>query len=349
MRIAQFAPIWIPVPPTTYGGIEFVVSELTEGLIARGHEVTLFATGDSVTKARLVSPWPASLWRAKLASPHAVWSLHLSNLLDHQGEFDIIHDHCTFYTAPFTRFIEPPVVSTLHRPLTSETHKVFERYPDMHYVPISRDQKSSAAFLKNVDYIYNGIPVERFPFNANPKDYLLWLSKIIPSKGILEAIKVAKLTGDKLVIAGNVVGEENERFFKYEVNPLIDGEQITYVGQADFETKVKLFKNAKALLCPFLRREPFGLVIVEAMACGTPVIGYRQGAIPELIDHGVTGFVVDTYDEMAGAVKLLPGIDRAACRKRVEEKFSVKTMIDKYEALYASILKQTGNGNGHGV
>lgn len=342
MKIAQFAPIWIPVPPTSYGGTEFVVSELTEGLLARGHDVTLFATGDSVTKARLVSPWPASLWRAKLSSPHAVWSLHFSNLLDLHEQFDIIHDHCTFYTAPFSRFLKPQIVSTLHSPLTPETHKVFDRYPNrnMHYVPISKDHKASAAFLKNVEYIYNGIPVDRFPYNANPKDYLLWISKIVPQKGVLEAIKVAKLSGQKLIIAGNIVGEENARFFKYEVQPLIDGDQITYVGEADFDTKAKLFKNAKALLCPFLRREPFGLVMVEALACGTPVIGYRTGSIPEIVEHGVTGYVVDNAEQMADAVAKIDKIDRAACRKRVEDNFSTTRMIDEYEALYRRILQK---------
>lgn len=340
MKIAQFAPIWIPVPPHTYGGIEFMVSELTEGLIARGHEVTLFATGDSVTKGRLISPWPASLWRAKLGSPHAVWSLHYSNLLDLHKEFDIIHDHATFYTAPFTPFLDPPVVSTLHRPLSPETHKVFDRYPDTYYVPISKDQKSSAAFLKNVDYIYNGVPVDRFPFNANPRDYLLWLSKVTPQKGVLEAIRAAKLAGMKLVVAGNIVGDENERFFKYEVQPLIDGEQITYVGQADFDAKVKLFKNARALLCPFKRREPFGLVMTEAMACGTPVIGFRDGAIPEVVEHRVTGYVVDDVEQMVDATKMIDAIDRKKCRERVEEKFSMTRMIDEYEALYSRILKK---------
>lgn len=338
MKIAQFAPVWVPVPPRSYGGTEFVVSELTEGLIARGHEVTLFATGDSATKGALVSPWPASLWRAKLGSPHAVWSLHYSNLLDRAEEFDIIHDHCTFYTAPFTRFIGTPVVSTLHRPLSPETHKVFERYPEIYYVPISRDQKNSATFLKNTPYIYNGIPADRFPFNPNPKDYVLWLSKVIPSKGVLQAIEAAKLAREKLIIAGNIVGEENERYFKYEVQPLIDGDQVQYVGEADFETKSKLFKNAKALLCPFNRREPFGLVMTEAMACGTPVIGFRVGSIPEIIEHGVTGYVVDDVEQMADAIRKIGDIDRKKCRERAETKFSTTRMVDEYEALYKKIL-----------
>ncbi len=340
MKIAQFAPIWIPVPPHTYGGTEYVVSELTEGLIARGHEVTLFASGDSTTAARLISPWPASLWRAKLPSPHAVWSLHCTNLLELHEQFDIIHDHCTFYTAPFTRFLKPPVVSTLHRPLSPETHKVFERYPKTTYVPISKDQKSSASLLAGVDHIYNGISVEKFPFNANPKDYLLWISKIIPTKGILEAIQAAKLAKTKLVIAGNVVGEENERFFKYEVLPHVDGQQVEYVGEADFEAKTKLFKNARALLCPFNRREPFGLVMVEAMACGTPVIGFRNGSIPEIVTHRETGFIVDTVEQMADAVRLVGDIDRKKCRERVEEFFSVSRMLDSYEALYKKVLDE---------
>jgi glycosyltransferase involved in cell wall biosynthesis len=300
--------------------------------------VTLFATADSVTKARLISPWPVSLWRAKVTSPHAVWSLHLSNLLDTHEEFDIIHDHCTFYTAPFTRFLKPPVVSTLHRPLTPETHKVFGRYPKTHYVPISRDQQSSAELLAGTRYIYNGIPTERFPFNASPSDYLLWLSKITPEKGVVDAIKTAKMSGLRLIIAGNVVGEEGERFFKYEVSPLIDGERVEYVGQADFETKVKLYRGARALLCPFHRREPFGLVMTEAMACGTPVIGYRVGSIPEIVEDGVTGFVVDGIEGAVEAVGKIPTIDRQACRRRVEEKFSTRRMVDDYESLFSRTI-----------
>ncbi len=338
MRIAQFAPIWVPVPPRSYGGTEFVVSELTEELTARGHEVTLFASGDSVTKARLVSPWPASLWRARLNSPHAVWSLHMSNLLDRQDEFDIIHDHCTFYVAPFTPFLKPPVVSTLHRPLTPETHKVFGRFPKINYVPISRDQMSSAPDLHHAHMIHNGIPTERFRFNASPQGHLLWLSKIIPSKGVIQAIQAAKLADTRLIIAGNIVGEENERFFKYEVQPLIDGEQVKYVGEADFDAKVELFRNARALLCPFTRREPFGLVMTEAMACGTPVIGFRNGAIPEVVEDGVTGYIVDSVEEMAAAVPKIPALSRAACRKRVEEHFSVKRMVDEYENLFKRII-----------
>lgn len=338
MKIAQFAPIWIPVPPRSYGGIEFMVSELTEGLLKRGHEVTLFATQDSQTDGRLISPWPTSLWRAKLNSPHAVWSLHLSNLLDHHEEFDIIHDHATFYTAPFTPFFRPPVVSTLHRPLTPETQKVFEKYPNINYVPVSEDQRTSAAALHHVNTIHNGVPIERFTFNNEPDDYLLWISKIIPGKGILEAIEVAKSSGSKLKIAGNIVGEENERFFKYEVLPHIDGTQIEFVGEVDFDTKHKLFRNARAFLAPFKRREPFGLVLTEAMVCGTPVIGFKDGAIPEIIEDGVTGFVVNDTSEMCEAVRKIGSLDRANCRARVVDHFSTERMIDDYENLYARIV-----------
>ena len=340
MKIAQFPPIWIPVPPRTYGGTEFVVSEVTEGLVARGHEVTLFASGDSTTSARLISPWPAALWRAKLSSPHAVWSLHLDNLLQHQDEFDVIHNHCGFYIFPAAKFIKKPIINTLHRPLAPENYKVFERFSDSIYVPISRDQMDSAPKLRRVRMIYNGIPTERFPYNANPQDYLLWISKIIPEKGILEAIRVAKLAGKQLKIAGNIVGEENERFFKYEVQPLIDGDLIQYVGEADFETKIGLFRNAKALLCPFNRREPFGLVLIEAMACGTPVIAFGSGAIPEIVEDGVTGFVVKSVEDMAEAVNRLPLLDRAACRRRVDENFSVTRMIDEYENLCRELTQQ---------
>jgi glycosyltransferase involved in cell wall biosynthesis len=343
MRIAQIAPLWIPVPPFTYGGTEFVVSLITEELVKRGHEVTLFATGDSHTSGRLVPIWPKSLWRARLHTPHAAYSLLFNELLRRQKEFDIIHDHCEFYSAPFSKFLKIPVVSTVHHPMYEEMTILFKKFPNVNYVAISKNQRKTAPGVNFVKTIYNGIPVEKYEFEPNPKDYLLWLSKITPEKGIGEAIEVAKAAGEKLVIAG-IIPKEQQDYFDYRIKPRIDGEQIQFVGAANFEKKVELFKNAKALLYPIKRAEPFGLVVVESMACGTPVIAYKEGSMPELIKDGKTGFLVKDRDEMIEATKKIDKISRKICRSYVVKKFSAEKMVNKYEALYHKILKEKRNG-----
>lgn len=339
MRIAQIAPLWIPIPPLTYGGTEFIVSLITEELVKRGHQVTLFATGDSKTKARLVPVWPKSLWRAKLNVPHAVFSLLYHEILSRQDEFDIIHDHCEFYTAPFSKFLTPPVISTVHHPMYEEMIILFKKFSNINYIAISKNQRKTAPGVNFVKTIYNGIPLERYLFQENPKDYLLWISKITPQKGLAEAIEVAKRTGEKLIIAG-IIPKEEQDYFEYRVQPMIDGKQIQFVGAANFEKKVELFRNAKALLYPIRRPEPFGLVVVESMACGTPVIAYKKGSMPEIIKDGKTGFLVDSQTEMIDALKKINQIDRRTCRRYVARKFGIQKMVNKYEALYNTILKE---------
>jgi len=342
MRIAQIAPLWIPVPPLTYGGTELVVSLITEELVKRGHKVTLFSTGDSKTSANLVPIWPKSLWRANLATPHAVYSLLFNELLKRQDEFDIIHDHCEFYSAPFSKFLKVPVVSTIHHPVFEEMIILFKKFPNINYVAISKSQRKTAPGINFVKTIYNGIPVERYTFEEKPKDYLLWLSKITPEKGISEAIEVAEQTGEKLIIAG-IIPKAQQDYFDYRIRPRIDGKQIQFVGAANFERKVELFKDAKALLYPIKRTEPFGLVVVESMACGTPVIAYNEGSMPELIKDGKTGFLVKNKEEMVKAVSKIGSINRRVCRKYVKRKFCLEKMVNKYEALYYKILKDKKN------
>lgn len=345
MRIAQIAPLWIPIPPLTYGGSEFVVSLITEELVKRGHQVTLFATGDSKTSAHLIPVWPKSLWRAKLSAPHAAFSLLYHEILSRQNEFDIIHDHCEFYTAPFSKFLKPPVISTVHHPMYEEMIILFKKFPNINYIAISKNQRKAAPGINFVKTIYNGIPLERYSFQEKPKDYLLWISKITPKKGLSEAIEVAKKTGEKLIIAG-IIPKEQQDYFEYRVQPMIDGKQIQFVGAANFEKKVELFRNAKVLLYPIRRPEPFGLVVVESMACGTPVIAYKEGSMPELIRDGKTGFLVDTQEEMIAALKKINQIDRIACRRHVGRKFGLKKMVNKYEALYNTILKEKKKNGG---
>ena len=289
MRIAQIAPLWIPIPPYTYGGTELVISWLCDELVRRGHQVTLFATNDSKTSANLVPIWPQSLWRAKLRSPHAVFSLLYEKLISLQDQFDIIHDHCEFYTAPYSRFLKPPVVTTLHHSLTEETTILYKKFPNINYVAISKNQKRSGPGINIVRVIYHGLPLEKYPFNPSPQDYLLWLSRIGPDKGIAEAIDIAKLSGEKLIISGNILPQYAD-YFEFRIKPLIEGKQIQFVGASDFEKKIELLKNAKAFIFPIKRPEPFGLVVIESMACGVPVIAFKEGSLPELIENGKTGF-----------------------------------------------------------
>ena len=339
MRIAQIAPLWIPTPPITYGGTEFVISLLTEELVKRGHEVTLFATGDSKTSARLIPIWPKSLWRAKLHAPHAVFSLLYRELIERQNEFDVIHDHSEFYGTAYSKFIKPPIVSTIHHPMYEEMIILFKKFPKINYVAISKNQRKTAPGVNFKATIYHGLPTKKYPFQAKPKNYLFWISKITPEKGLAEAIEVARMAGEKLLIAG-VIPKEEQDFFDYRIKPLIDGEQIQFLGAANFEKKVELFRNAKAFIFPIRRVEPFGLVVMEAMACGTPVITYKEGAMPEIVKHGKTGFLANSKEEMVKFIKRIGEIDRKKCRLQVTRRFSLKKMVNKYEALYYKILKE---------
>ena len=339
MRIAQVAPLWIPVPPYTYGGTELVVSWLCDELVRRGHQVTLFASEDSKTQAQLIPIWPRSLWRAKLNAPHAVFSLLYEKLISLQDNFDIIHDHCEFYTAPYSKFLKPPVVTTLHHPLTEETIILYKKFPNINFVAISKNQRKSAPGINIVKTIYHGLPIEKYEFNDRPKDYLLWLSKIIPQKGVAEAIDIAKLAGENLIISGNIPPEQGD-YFVFRIKPLIDGKKIQFVGASDFPKKVELLKNAKAFIFPIKRPEPFGLVVIEAMACGTPVVAFKQGSLPELIENGKTGFLVNNVEEACQVLKKVNRISRKYCREYVKKNFNLKRMVNRYEKLYKKILKQ---------
>ena len=259
-------------------------------------------------------------------------------LLERQNEFDIIHDHCEYYTTPFSKFLKPPIVTTLHSVFAEENTILYKKFPNINYVAISNNQRKSAPGVHIGKTIYHGIPVEKYGFSARPKDYLLWLSKIAPDKGLGNAIEIAKMAGEKLIISGPI-SPENADYFEYRIKPLIDGKQIQFVGTADFKKKIELLRRAKAFLFPiFNRQEPFGLVVIEAMACGTPVIAATSGSMPELIKDGETGFLVDTKEEAVQVLKKIHTISRKKCREHIAENFSLQTMVDNYEQLYKEIL-----------
>lgn len=342
LRIAQIAPLWIPVPPRTYGGIELMVYNLTEELVKRGYDATLFASGDSRTSAKLVSPEEKALWLQKeLKNPHAAIIKMLHLIKERVRDFDIIHNHFNFFMFPL-QFLEGilPMLTTIRRPMDRLYAETIKLFPKIHFCTLSQDAKKSAEDygIRVLDFVYNGIDIEAYEFNKTPEDYLFYLGRMNQGKGIMEAIRVAKECGKKLIIAGNIVGAEEWNYFMREIQPLLNEPNINFVGQVDFNEKVKLLKNASALLFPISVREAFGNVMIESMACGTPVIAFPSGSVPEVVVDGKTGFIVENEKEMVEMIGKINSINRSDCREYVEKNFTVKKMTDKYEKIYETIL-----------
>jgi len=342
LRIAQVAPLWVPVPPRTYGGIELMLSLLTEELVARGHKVTLFASGDSKTKAELVAPTSTGLWLRKVRSPHAVIEVLLKEVHNRRHDFDLIHNHADFFMFPLAMMDDgTPILTTLHRPIDDAEAQAIKAYPNKYFCAISEDQKRSAEEkgIKISGVVYNGIDVPRYKFSNWPDDYFMYLGRLNDEKGVVDAIEVAKRAKVPLVVAGNIVGGDEWNYFFHKVQPELNSEYIRFVGQVDFNEKVRLLKDARALLFPIHRREPFGLVMIEAMACGTPVIGYNKGSVPEVVKDGETGFVINSKEEMIEAILYkVQKIKRSACREHVEKNFTIQKMVDTYEEVYEKVI-----------
>lgn len=361
LRIAQIAPPFLSVPPKTFGGTEAVVSNITEELVKRGHEVTLFASGDSQTTAKLEYTFQQALNYEELEktlSPLGqklrwMYSLpvfmHVIKALEQEKKFDIIHDHTHYLTCFFSEFLKTPLLSTYHGSFTlaeqSPIEKMLlEKYKNLNWVAISESQKSESKIKLNiVSTIYNGIHINEFSYQEKPQEYLIWLGRITDRKGIEEAITVAKTLNKQLIISGNIKDRDME-YFETKIKAHIDGQQIVYAGVADFKKKHELLRNAKALLYPVKWEEPFGMVMIEAMAVGTPVIGFRRGAVAEVVQDKKTGFIVDTLDEMIAKTKQLYELSlyeyifmRRESRLRVKKLFTVETMVDQYEALYVKL------------
>ncbi len=340
MRIAQVTPLWERVPPPAYGGIELVVSLLTDELVRRGHEVTLFATGDSITLAKLESVHPRAIRTDPSVKEYQVYeSMQLGHVYQRSHEFDVIHSHMGFSALPYAQFAKTPTVHTLHGVFSSDSRKLYADARSQAYVSISDAQREPELGLNYVATVYNGIDVDSYKFYAEPNDppYLAFLGRLSPEKGPHHAIEIAKRTGMSLKMAGKI--DIIDRAFYDEIlSPQIDGEQIQYLGEANHVQKNTLMGGAVATLFPITWREPFGLVMVESMAAGTPVIGMRLGSAPEVIKDGKTGFLCETVDECVAALARIAEIDRAVCRQHVIETFSVEQMADGYEAVYRQLL-----------
>ncbi len=352
LRIAQIAPLWERLPPPLYGGTERVVSSLTEGLVRDGHDVTLYASGDSVTKARLVSVYPRPLFRDGVPWTDVIYPmLNITEAFDHESEFDIIHVHLNkssdYIAMPLARHIAHKVVFTLHfpYPLVQDRisrHTFFQKYRELNFVSISNTQREKGENLNWLGTVYNGIELNPYTFHPKPQNYFVWLGKFNPDKGVAEAIQATKKAGAKLIMAGKVDEMEKDdfRYFKEQVEPHVDGKQIQFVGEANDAKKNELFGGAKAFLNPIQWNEPFGLVMTEAMATGCPVISIARGAATEIIQDGKTGYLVHTVDEMVDRMKKIDTIERAQCRARVEKHFSAPAMVAGYSQIYQSMIRK---------
>ena len=337
MKIGMLSPNAWRTPPRHYGPWENVVSLLTEALVKRGIDVTLFATGDSLTNARLQAICKKGYEEDRSIEPKVWECLHISEVFEHAGEFDLIHNNFDFLPLTYSGLISTPVITTIHGFSSPKIYPVYQKYNDRaFYVSISKaDRLDSLDYVANV---YHGIDISQFTFQPRPDKYLLFFGRIHIDKGAGEAIEIAKKSGMKLIMAGII---QDPQYYEKNIRPFIDGRRVIYVGSAGPEKRDSLLGNAYAMLHPINFDEPFGLSVVESMACGTPVIAFNRGSMPELINHGHNGFLVQTVDEAVAAVNDIPMIERSACRRVVEERFTADSMAKDYIDVYRRVLKMT--------
>lgn len=334
-KIAVLSPVAWRTPPRQYGAWETVASNITEGLVDRGWDVTLFATKDSITKAKLHAVIDKGYEEDPSQEAKVVECLQISEMMEHAGEFDLIHNNYDFLPLTYSRLIQTPMLTTIHGFSTDRIRRVYHKYRhDSYYVSISdSDRDPDLPYLATV---YNGIDLSNLTFSEKPGDKLVFLGRIHPDKGTHLACQTAKRAGMELLIAGII---QDRRYFEEQVKPYIDDNQIRYIGPVGPPERDALFKQAYAVLHLNELPERFGLVMAEAMAAGVPVIAYDRGSCREVVADGETGFLVENVDEAVEAVRKICQIDRRACRRRVEENFSIPTMVQAYEKVYLEIFK----------
>ncbi|MFO7619899.1 MAG: glycosyltransferase family 4 protein [Bacteroidales bacterium] len=336
MKIAILSPVAWRTPPRKYGPWEQVASNITEGLVENGIDVTLFATGDSITKGKLEYICERPYSEDPEIDPKVWECLHISHLMEQADKFDLIHNNFDFLPLTYSRLIKTPMVTTIHGFSSQKILAVYKKYNSTnHYVSISNSDRSP-----ELDYsatIYNGINTAEFTFQSEPKDYLLFFGRIHPEKGTYESIQIAKQSGRRLIISGLI---QHQEYFESRIKPYINDDDIKYAGNSGPEERERLMGEAYALLHPISFEEPFGLSVAESMLCGTPVIAFDKGSMPELILDGKTGFLVRNIDEAVRAVKNIKSVDRKYTSEYAASKFSRQKMIEGYLEVYKNVLEK---------
>jgi len=336
MRIAMISPIAWRTPPQHYGPWENVVSLLTEGLVKKGIDVSLYATADSITEARLCAVCPRGYEEDRSLDPKVWECLHISEVFEHATEYDLIHNHFDFLPFTYSRLVSTPMLTTIHGFSSPQIHPVYEKYNDgVYYVAISNADR--LPILNYIATVYHGINLKQFNYQPTPGDYLLFFGRIHPDKGTKEAIEIAQKAKMKLILAGII---QDQQYYEQLIKPHLDNETITYIGSAAPVKRSHLLGKAYALLHPINFEEPFGLSVIESLACGTPVIAFRRGSMPEMIEHGYNGFLVSSVQEAVDAILRIPSIDRSCCREIVAERFTADIMVENYIKVYRKILQK---------
>lgn len=338
MKIAQVAPIFERVPPEKYGGTERVISYLTEELVQQGHEVTLFATGDSITQARLIFSIPKS---RRFDSAQQEWLMYSTVMLDqvlaHALEFDFIHFHTDYLHFPLLKNLQVPHCTTLHGRLDLPALvPIYQHFQKVPLISISYSQRLPLQWANWQANVYHGLPTNLYQFNPNPENYLIFIGRISPEKRVDRAIEIAIQCGFHLCIAAKI-DKQDETYFKEVIKPLLSHPLIEFIGEIGEEEKFHLLAQARALLFPIDWPEPFGMVMIEALACGTPVIAYRNGSVPEILEEGVTGLIVTDQQQAIERAHRIASIDRNTCRKAFEEQFTATRMATNYLSAYRQI------------
>jgi glycosyltransferase involved in cell wall biosynthesis len=336
LRIAHIAPVATTIPAAKSGSVELVSALLTEELVRRGHDVTLFATGSTRTSARLHAAFPQGYWEDMNMWPWEHYELvHLAAACERADQFDVIQYQAAYYpmSIAFSRLIKTPMVHTLHHQPFPEQRDLWLSYPEANLVAISKFQRSALEGLNCAAVIPHGIDLENFPFSDATDDFLLFFGRFTEGKGPLQAIEIARRVGMRLLMAA----PESDYYYE-AVQPHVDGDQIVYLGELGHEEKTELIGRARAMLYPMQMGEPFGLVLIEAMACGTPVAALNKGAVPEIVVDGVSGYATETVDELIEALPKVMALPRAGVRRHIENHFSVQAMTDGYESLYTRLV-----------
>ena len=336
LKIGHVGPVATTIPPPKSGSVEQMTSLLTEGLLDRGHDVTLFATANSTTRGRLHAIFEHGYWEDEHMWPWELYEmLNLAAAIERAGEFDIIHYEAAYYPIllAFSRLCRTPIVQTLHHSPSAAEVALWSRYQEAPFVAISNEQAHLLKGVPVVGTVLHGIDTARFTFRETPEDYLLFLGRFTEGKGVLQAIDVARRAGIRLVLAAAA-----EAYYYEKVEPLVDGTSVVYYGEADFDEKVKLYGGARALLYPVQAAEPFGLVLAESMACGTPVAALDRGAVREIVDDDVTGAVFPNVDEMIAGLPRVFALDRRRVHDRAVARFGARRMVEEYEALYYRLV-----------